>query len=132
MSLSRSGPKNPNFGKKFPEETLRKLSKAHKGRSNTEEQKKKISISTSGERNHNFGKPIPEEVKRKISEAKKGHGLGSSNPNARKVVSPEGKIYGSILDAVHDTGIPKSTLTKWLHKICRPDSGWKFLENKSE
>ena len=53
------------------EETLRKMSEAHKGKKHSEETLRKMSEARKGEKHHNFGKKHSEETRRKISEAKK-------------------------------------------------------------
>jgi group I intron endonuclease len=78
-----SGENNPMFGKRFSEETRKKMSEALKGKMagennpmfgkhHSEETKKKISEAILGEKNHNFGKHLMEETKKKLSEANKG------------------------------------------------------------
>ncbi len=55
------------------EEIIRtKCSEAMKGKTHSEETKRKMSEALKGENHPNFGKPLPEESKQKISEAQKG------------------------------------------------------------
>ena len=54
MKGKNAGENNPNYGKKFSEETKRKMSEAKKNMS--EETKLKISKAIKGERNGMFGK----------------------------------------------------------------------------
>lgn len=58
MSVNSSGPKNPNWGKTFSEETRRKLSESHKGLRHTEESRKRMSAAQSGKNNANYGKKL--------------------------------------------------------------------------
>lgn len=66
MSESHKG-KKPNLGKKWSEETKRKISEKLKGRKLSEEICRKLSESKKGKKY----KPFSEETKRKMSEAKK-------------------------------------------------------------
>ena len=77
MKGKNAGENNPNYGKKFSEETKRKMSEAKKNMS--EETKLKISKAIKGERNGMFGKTpwnkgktLSEETKLKIRETSKG------------------------------------------------------------
>ena len=72
ISESKTGERNPNYGKPRSAETRRKQSEANKGKKRAPETKRKISESKTGEKNPNYGKPISEETKRKMSEANKG------------------------------------------------------------
>ena len=65
MSESKTGAKNPNFGKQMSEEQKRKISIARKGIKFSEEHKKNIGIAQ-------LGKYCSEETKRKMSLANKG------------------------------------------------------------
>jgi len=56
MAINSSGPKNPNWGKNFSEETRRKISEAHKGLKHSAESRKKMSIAQARENNPNYGK----------------------------------------------------------------------------
>ena len=66
------GDKHPMFGKHHTEETRRKISEGNKGKTLSEESKRKMSGSHSGEKNPMFGKHLSDETKKKISESKKG------------------------------------------------------------
>lgn len=67
-----------NKGKKTPEETIRKLSEAHKGNIPSLETRRKMSQA-------HKGKPRSEETRLQISESLKGE----KNPNYGKTFSPE-------------------------------------------
>jgi group I intron endonuclease len=67
LSNLNSGEKNPNYNKKFSEETRKKMRDSHLGKKHTEEHKRKISMSGKGKNT----KPKSEEHKRKISESLK-------------------------------------------------------------
>ena len=125
MSLSRSGPKNPNYGKRMSEETKKKLSEAHKGYVTSEETKKKLSIALSGPNHPRYGIKVSEEERLRMISIRPSN-LGATNGRARKVKGPDGTIYGSIVDAAKESGIPKSTLSKWLHGIRKTPTGWSF------
>lgn len=76
------GELNPNYGKKFSDETRRKLSESHigiqsgenhpmYGKHHSEETKKLISDKKSGINHPNYGKHLSEETKNKISDKAK-------------------------------------------------------------
>lgn len=56
MSINSSGEKNPNYGKKFSEETRRKISESHKGKKHSVESLHKMSLAQKGQNNPNYGK----------------------------------------------------------------------------
>ena len=71
-------------GRTFSEETRRKMSEAKKnkpGKKHTPESRKKLSESKKGEKNPNYGKRLPEETRRKMSETQKRIG---NKPPAKK------------------------------------------------
>ena len=70
--LHMKGENNPLFGKHLSEETKKKMSEAKKGRTFTEEHRRKMSEARKGENHPLFGHHHSEESRRKISEAKKG------------------------------------------------------------
>lgn len=91
-SLHQKGKPSANKGKKFSEETKRKMSEAKKGKHHSEETKKKISAAlkgkpsghkgrkfseaTKGKPNGNKGKPKSLEHRRKIAETMTGKKRG--------------------------------------------------------
>ena len=82
MGISRTGEKNPNFGKKYSVDRLQQMSDVRKGKKLSEETKKLLSISSSNRRHTEetknairiarIGTKRSEETKRKISNSKKG------------------------------------------------------------
>ena len=70
--LHMKGENNPLFGKHPSEETKKKMSEAKKGRTFTEEHRRKMSEAKKGENHPLFGHHHSEESRRKISAAKKG------------------------------------------------------------
>jgi uncharacterized protein YpmB len=58
------------------EETRRKMSKIHKGKSLAEEHKKKIGLANSGEKNAFYSMPFSKEHRKKISESNSGEKNG--------------------------------------------------------
>lgn len=75
MSESRSGEKNPLFGKKHTPEIIKLFSDLKKGEKNprygaklSEEEKKNLSESRLGDKNHFYGKKHSEETIKKIKE----------------------------------------------------------------
>lgn len=99
-------------GKHLSEEHRRKISEAKKGKKKSEETKQRMSEAQ--KKNSVWrGKKLSEETKRKMSESRKNNKyytkevreklrnsfLGENNVNAKKVISPEGKVYGTIMEA---------------------------------
>ena len=127
MSMSHSGSKNPNYGKKFSEEARRNMSKSHKGYITSEETKAKLRVALSGENNPNWKKKFSkEEGKRLQKNFHIENYSGANNPRAKKVIGPDGTIYSWTGEASEKSGIPKSTLQKWLRGECRSNNGWKY------
>ena len=87
--LHMKGENNPFFGKHLNEETRRKMSEAHKGRTFTEEHCRNLSDSLKGQifsEEHrkklseaNKGKVLSEETRKKISEAMKRRCAAKNN-----------------------------------------------------
>lgn len=77
-----SGKNHPNYGKKFSEETKRKIGIKSKGRVWPEESKKRLSVLMKGQKNHFYGKQHTQLTRNKIS---KNHinVSGESNPNTK-------------------------------------------------
>ena len=135
---SVTGENNPLYGKSRPEEVKQKLSVAALNRSQEAkdrilEGRKKAGYRLSKDAIERMaaklrGRKTPESVKEKIRSSAK---RGKDNPNATKVISPEGKVFGSIKEASVSSGIPYSTLTKWLDNKESPKNGWKYESKKS-
>jgi group I intron endonuclease len=122
-SLGSGGPTHHLYGKPQSEETKRKKSEAMLGEKNpffgknhTAEAKRRQSESMSGSNHPNFGKSLASETTKKISDSHMGRtGELSSSGKKCEIKYPDGSIvtYGSAGDASRDSGIPKSTLTRW-------------------
>ena len=67
MSKSRTGEKNPFYGKHHTEESKAKNAAAHKGNKATAETRAKLSEMQTGEKNNFYGRHHSEESKAKIS-----------------------------------------------------------------
>lgn len=109
-------------GRKFSEETKKKLSEINKGRIISEEQrekirqfnlgkhhseetKRKMSISHMGNK-ANLGRKLSEERKRQISERQ----IGAKNQHAKRVICLETlKVYDTMTQAKAETGATKIT-----------------------
>ncbi len=76
LKESRTGDKNPMFGKEVTEETKNKLRRTWNLKTIEEKQaiNEKISNSTTGNKNHSFGKPKSEKTKKLISDKAKKRG----------------------------------------------------------
>ena len=70
---ANKGEKNPNYGKHPSEETRKKMREAKKNIS--EETRKKMREAKKGEKNPNYGKHRSEETRKKLREANKGKKL---------------------------------------------------------
>ena len=121
MSESRSGEKNPMFGKKHSEETKQKIGKVHKEKHISEETKKKLSSALKGRimsdehkqkiREASKGRHHSEESKKKMSETKKGLQSGDKHPMFGKHHSEEAKKKMSLArkgKPAHNKGVPMS------------------------
>ena len=73
-------------GKSFSEEHKKKLSESKKGKHHSEETKKKISKSLRGENSPFYGKHLSKEHKKKMSESHKGKYKGKDSPNAKPIL----------------------------------------------
>lgn len=128
------------------EENKKRISEFMKGRKFSEETKKKLSDGKIGELNPQFGIPKDEEFKEIMSIKMRGSNnpnygkdysknrtyrstSGSKNGKAKKVVGPDGKIYGSASEAAKENNIKYKTLTKILEKD--NEDGWKYLDGPS-
>ena len=136
--LSVSGENNPNFGKPRSEETKKRLSDAALNRS--EEAKERIRKARALAGYH----PLSQETKNKLSLKLKGRKLSEEtkeklslqrrrgmNSNSTKVIGPDGTEYSCIRDASDITGIPYSTLCKWLDGTAANNRGWAYVDKKS-
>ena len=69
------------------------------------------------------GMKFSEEHNKKISDSLKN----SSNLFRKMVISPEGIIYKSVIDAANDAGVSKQTMNRWLkNKSKRTGKGWNY------
>jgi group I intron endonuclease len=85
MSEARSGKKHPFYGKKHSEETLKKMSDVKKGKKHSAETRAKNSAANSGDKNAMYGKKHSVETRAKISAALSGE----KHPMYGKPVSEE-------------------------------------------
>lgn len=87
---------HPNYGKRLPLETRRKISNSNKGKKLSEETRRKISQNHS---RHTLGKHLSKETREKIS---KNHAnvKGINNPGCKKVVCvTTGEVFNYIREA---------------------------------
>jgi group I intron endonuclease len=113
--------KEKNLGRKFSEETLKKMSIAKKGKPLTEEHKKNISKSQSGVNHPWYGRKHSMETKLKISQTRKGtknenhsNYMKKNNPQSLSV-SINGVIFDSIQQASDMLKISRHVLKKRLN-----------------
>lgn len=86
-------------------------------------QKELSMVMRSGENHPVFGKYKTTEEKEII----KNKYRGSNNIMARKVLDPQGNIYGSIKEAAKINKLPYDTLAKWLSGETKNNHGWTYL-----
>ena len=72
QSLSKIGKKNPNYGKKLPEKTRRRMSEARKGIKLPEKTRRRMSEARKGEKNPMYGKPRSAKFKMEHSQRMSG------------------------------------------------------------
>lgn len=142
MSKSRSGEKNPMFGKhhsekaktknaeahigkKLTTETKKKMSKARMGNKNvlgrklSNETKAKISKSVSGEKHYLFGKHLSNEIKEKLSKA--------NDKNKIPIMCNEtGIVYESACDAARKLEIHQGNISKCIRGMRKKTGGYTF------
>lgn len=116
------GDKNPNFGVKHTEESLKKMRDVNIGRELSDEVKKKISDSTKGEKNHFYNKKHSEESKNKMSESKKGKKNSQETINKLKIKVNQYDKNGLFIathSSVADIGRLYNKDMKHITKVCK-------------
>ena len=116
QSASRTGNKNPNFGKKLSDEVRAKISAAQSGekskwygRKHTNESKAKVSAAKMGELHHYYGKKLSEEHRLKMSEAQKGeknHFFGKKHSDETRAKMSATRKFRKIMKRVTDIFAP--------------------------
>ncbi len=123
FAKTRTGDKNPfwgkehtdvakqkiiaaNLGKTYSVETKLKQSLMRKGVPKTEEWKRKIGEAQLGEKNHMFGKDVPMEVRKKRSDKMKGR----NNCQICRRVSVNNVIFESVMAACRATNLKRHRL----------------------
>lgn len=56
---------------------------------------------------------------------------GGDKVNAKKVISPDGIIYGCIKEAAEAANVSKATMSNWVNGVTKEDHGWSFY-NKDD
>lgn len=85
-------------GKKFTEETCKRMSEAHKGAKYSEERCKMMSELVKGDKNPMYGKTFSEEHRKRMSEAQKGyHWYNNGVIQTKCRECPNGFVPGRIL-----------------------------------
>ena len=99
-----------------------KISKANKGRVHTEETKRKWSKMRMGHSSKLKGRTLSEEHKRKISESLQGKPHPHANTNTNKRIEYDGIVFESAKDCAAFIGVSYHTLWAWLKgKTRMPD-----------
>ena len=99
-----------------------KISKANKGRVHTEETKRKGSKMRMGHSSKLKGRTLSEEHKRKISESLRGKPHPHANTNTNKRIEYDGIVFESAKDCAAFIGVSYHTLWAWLKgKTRMPD-----------
>ena len=132
---------HPICGIPRSEETKKKLSIAHTGKTISEETKEKLRIVRQkqlndeeylkkyregvkkagllrrGENNHMYGKTLTEEVKKKISNSRKGKCAGKDNHNYGKTGSEiPSYTHGKLVNARNDPEVRRAYKAEWYQK----------------
>ena len=116
---------SPMLGKNHNEETKKKMSETHKGKTVIilEETKKKISEKLKGRKTPWMEKPLSEETKKKISESKKGKITWMKGRHhtkeSKKILSEKNKNYKHTQDAKNK--ISEKQKIKWIIKTPNND-----------
>ena len=150
---SISGKNSPNYGKPgkpMSEEQKAMVSKRHKGmKVDPEKIKHWDKHHRKGKDNPRFGTTLPEEQKKQISNTVKNlwdntdiykkvrerlKVTGSESYKSKKVVGPDGTVYGSLKEAVEASEIPNTTLRSWMKGLNKSggDHGWHYLDPKNK
>lgn len=88
------GVKNPNYGKRMPNDQREKIRKTLTGHHVSQETRQKIGANTArrcGPANHNYGKPVSEARRKAQSEKMKGRFAGKNNPAYGKPISEDAR-----------------------------------------
>jgi hypothetical protein len=102
LSERNSGEGNPNYGNRWNDEQRQRASQRNKGKTLSEETKRKIGIAVSGENNGFYGKQHSEETKNHLSKIRKGTKTGEENhfygkthsEETKKLIKELGKLKG--------------------------------------
>lgn len=122
MSINRSGEKNCNFGKKFSDETKRKLSESHMGNTHTEETKQRLAEARRG-------KKASEATLQKFYKQ-----VAQLDDEGREI-----RVFNSVIEAATQLSKTKELVTSartGISRACRFPSKralgfkWKYLEEK--
>lgn len=117
-----------NKGIKRTKETRILLSKIHKGKTISQETRKRMSESRMGEKNHNYGKHLSKITKQKISDTFKRNG----HPSAGRIVTKETKEKISAKNSGDGNG---NFGTLWDATFCKKghflgkDNSYFFIKN---
>ena len=115
----------------------KKLSEFNKGKTLSEETKRKIGEAIKGEKHPLYGKHMSKEAKRKSSESHKGLLVGINNPNARQIAQYD--LSGNLIkvwDCMKEAARKLNLSYCNIYKCCKGDRQtcggfiWKYYENE--
>lgn len=114
MSLSskHKGPK----GIPLSEDHKRKISESQKGKIISDKTREKMKLAWKNRAK--IG--VSEETRKKLSISNSK----SNNPNSKKVIDPNGIIYGTLQEISEKYGVDRSTMRKWIKN--HPEKGFRF------
>ena len=95
------------------DETKEKMSKIHKGKIISEEQKQKIRESTTGDKNHFYGKNHSNETKKKISECSKKYSFCGDNTQFKKTKYRDNALRRCFIMIYDYKPVPIGTFLEW-------------------
>lgn len=118
LSSKHKGPK----GIPLSEDHKRKISESQKGKVISDKTREKLRLAWKNRAR--IG--VSEETRKKLSTANSK----SNNPNSKKVVDPNGIIYGTLQEISEKYGVDRSTMRKWIKN--HPEKGFRFYIEESE
>ena len=124
---SMTGENHPLYGVPCSEERKRKIGEGNKGKTRTEEQKRKLSELFSGENHPWYGKHHTEETKKKMSKSHKNKQMGKDNPRATAIFCYElNDIRLTIKEWAEELSIDRAVISKCCSGKYKSAKGYHF------